>query len=437
MDAEALTQIWRASARDGQLDKAEFKKFHVSEAAEAVIDAHLSLRAEGHVVYGISQICNSKAQLLLQDSERVDENTGASFREYIAQQHQMEPGSKRQRVNDSASLLDLDVRGLPASLLPQSLSDASARAPENAADLSIDDMLRADDAQNNVGDTTADGVVNPERTAEDEQDLAQELDFSAMLAQNSDQSGADAGSMDPGMDFGPDPEYSSSPPRTPPQDAFDEDIMVVEGEHDNVDRNKKLSATRRVRSAPIDEEINIRRPAKSRLLRKLPTVAPRSTAKSSQKAPQANLYIELDDDAERLLDPEHVSTKMHERRRADLERAEIGDISFGDMGDIDVGMDDDMGMDDFPLEASEVEEGDSEVDEEDTEEILKEDAEKARVAVKQALRTKGESVAFTSLAADRKARACTLMEVLQLAAKGRITIEQAHPWGDPMLTRVK
>lgn len=436
MDAEALTQIWRASARDGQLEKAEFKKFQVSQAAEAVVDAHLSLRAEGHVVYGISQICNSKAQLLLQDSERVDENTGASFREYIAQQHQLEPGSKRQRFNESASLLDLDVRGLPASLLPPSMSGVSARAPENAADLSIDDMLRADDAQNNVGDTTANGVENVERTAEDEQDLAQELDFSAMLNQNSDQSGGDAGSFDPGMDFGPDPEYSSSPPRTPPQNAFDDDIMVVEGENDAVNRNKK-APSRRVRSAPVDDEINVRRPAKSRLLRKLPAVTPKSTTKSNQKGSQASLYIALDDETERLLDPEYVSTKMRERRHADIQRAEIGDISVGDMGDMDMGMDDmDMEMDDLPLDDFEAEDEDEE-DEEDTEEVLKEDAEKARVAVKQALNKKGSSVAFSSLATDRKARACTLMEVLQLAAKGRITIEQPHAWGDPTLTRVK
>lgn len=411
---EQLKKIWRAAAKDNhQLSREDLKSVKIDSATNALLASEeaMSLRAEGHFVYGITQIWNSKTRLLLQDSHKTDENIGTAFRDYLQaltrSNLSLDPSN---RAGANTDLQLSDELTIPDSLL-FGRQHAKRRALEG--DLSVDAIMR--DGDGDMPDELSEGENVP-RSAE-EQAILEGLDFGI-----EDNSGGleDENDAGPGnLDFGSDLPYSSSPPHTPRDADIDVDI---DGNSSPQVREVAKSAPRRRRGAPVDEIISIVRPrrAAGRIQRALPL------PKQSQTDEQHDdLYIPLDAETEKLLDPQFIQEEMRRRRR--IEAGEM-DVEMEDEQEQEI----EFGMLDLSADLSfealdELE--DDEEEEEDTPEMLENEQRKARATIRQSLRRKGDAIAFADLASTPKARACTFMEILAQAAQGKLHAHQDEAWG--------
>jgi len=409
MDANPLAQIWHASAHGRSLSREDVANFAVESAAKLAQDPDLSLRAEGHLVFGLSQIWAARAALLLQDAVATDEGIGSAFREYLAQvaRSQSEGGDARR-----AQLLDFDFDELsiPQSLLsdPPSQPLSAGEAASQNADLSIDDIMRGDEGG---ADLEPDTVV---RSAEQQQSLANEIDFDL---------GGDLNDLPGPLDFGSELEYSSSPPHTP----LGDDVEVQIGEEAAAHPVPK--PRRKRQQAAVDEVTTLPRRTRppATILRPLPE--PPLVLSPLVPVPSAS---GLDAATEKLVDPEVVYAEMKRRRNigepeefdpnADFDGGLDGDFDAGLGGSFDGGFDGDVDMLDDEAEL--------------TEEMLEAEQKEAKRVIKAELGHRGKSAQFSDLAAAPGARACMLIEVLGMAAKGRLRVEQPAAFGEIRLTRV-
>lgn len=416
---EQLTKIWRASAKDSHLSREDLNSVKIDAAANALLASAeaITLRAEGHFVYGISQIWNSKTQLLLQDSQKIDENIGTAFREYLrvlTRSDLTQDPSRRGNANTDLQLSD-ELK-VPDSLL-FGRQNAKRRALEG--DLSVDAIMRDGDAD--MPDELSE-AENVPRSAE-EQAVLETLDFGIDEDLGGLEDENDAGLEN--LDFGSDLPYSSSPPHTP----RDADIDVeIDGDSSPHVREVVKFTPRKRRGAPVDEVISIERPrrATNKIQRALPV------PKKLEIEEGDEFYIPLDAETEKLLDPEYIQEEMRRRRRIEAGEIDVNVTEEEQEEDIEFGMLDLSA--DFSLGVLEMLEDDEE-EEEDTPEMLETEQRKARDMIRQSLRKKGDSVAFAELASTPKAKACTLTEILAQAARGKLRVRQNEAWGAVNITK--
>lgn len=362
----SLKVVWDTISKE-ELSRKDCCGVDLASVTQEIVNAgqQYTLRAEGHLVYGISQIWDKKAFYLKQDSIETEKDIEISFADFLTSAHI--------QTRAAAPSLDFVEPEIPSS--------------QARSDYSVDAVMRSD---SNEVDELVDDVVRTETEL-------QELEHMDELAL--DFGDDEPFPAPPGLDFGSDLQYSSSPPRTPPNEP--EIIKSV----------RKRSA----KQAVLDDEISLRIPHS----RTVPQKFRRRLEFKVVREHDEETEIPLGD-AAKLLDLEYIETHNEPTANEPIEpitNEPINEEAHLSELEMDFGLDEPS----FNLAIS-----DDEHDEHDDE--LKAVAKQTRARILRAVQ-ESEVVEFDDLAQTAQQRACTLMEVLVLASKREITATQTRPFG--------
>lgn len=441
----SLKTVWETLSKD-ELSRNDCFSVDLESAANEIVanNSQYSLRAEGHLVYGLSQIWDKKAFYLYQDSLETNQNIKAAFSDILDTQ----PG-RHNPINLDLNLnLNLDDQDDQENQENQdddlnlnlNLPEAEPDLGGEYGDMSVD-VIRRDGSAHDFDESMVDEGVLRSQEELNELDALNELDM-------------DMGDNPPApaeLDFGPDLDYSSSPPHTPVNDDVLGDANhkqalethIQDGDHQgNQNKNGK---NRRRRQAVVDDEINTRIPLNmpARLKRKIETVNDDDIEVHGEIT-----TIPLDPEIEKLVDLRYVEAEMKARNPFSGLGSNLGDAGQAGEGDYfddaehaersersersefeDLGMD--ATFDDIPdVRNLDFGSGDESGDDEDTEQ--KRMSRKMRTELQKSLEE--GPVSFDSMVSEPQQRACMLMEVLILAAKNQCTPTQETPYGDIQIT---
>lgn len=392
----SLDTVWDAIAKE-ELSRKDCSTVDLVGATTEVVRApeKYTLRAEGHLVYGISQIWDKKAFFLRQDSVETEQNMETAFSHFLS--------AMQGPARVAPPSLDLVEPDLGSGFLNTKLADRS-----------IDNVVRSSDPHD-FSDTELlhDDIVRSEAQLEELEHMS-ELDF---------------GLDDPGLNEGPDTDlgsdipYSSSPPHTPR--ATDEPDVAI-GDEPRVHAPRK--SRRRARQAPLDEEITISIPSQlpSKIRRRF--VLPAEDAVVGESTDR----ISLGSSIEKLLDPESIEREMRHRSGESVAEEPVVDVH---LSDDDTQSSGEVQNDDFEFDLGpDYDEPDFTVDvdepsEDEVETQLRAQARAARSQIRAAISKQGEA-SFDALAETAPQRACMLMEVLALASRGEVLPEQSQPFAE-------